>query len=278
MPEGHVTHRLANAVTSDLAGQIVHSTSPQGRFADGAAHVTGRVLTAADSYGKHLLIGFEGIDELVHVHLGMAGRLMLGAGDPPPPVGAIRWRATGDNSYADLRGPAACELLRPDEVSTLLGRLGPDPLRADADPDRGWARVHASSRSIASLLMDQRVVAGVGNIFRAEVLYRQRLDPMMPGRLLRHAEWEAIWDDLVELMHAAMAIGRIDTVRPEHLPEAMGRPPRVDRHGGEVYVYRRAGQRCHVCASLVRTVELEQRNLFWCPGCQRKTRRRTPNA
>ncbi|MDQ2844843.1 MAG: Fpg/Nei family DNA glycosylase, partial [Actinomycetota bacterium] len=93
------------------------------------------------------------------------------------------------------------------------------------------------------------------------------------GRLLKHREWQGMWDDLVALMSTGVRTGRIDTVRPEHEPEAMGREPRADRHGGEVYVYRRAGQRCLVCGSMVRIAELAGRNLFWCPGCQRRTRR-----
>ena len=79
-----------------------------------------------------------------------------------------------------------------------------------------------------------------------------------------------MWDDLVALMEYGVLTGRIDTVRPEHEPEAMGRPPRVDDHGGEVYVYRRHGQPCLVCGSTVRTKILEGRNLFWCPTCQRR--------
>jgi formamidopyrimidine-DNA glycosylase len=276
MPEGHVTHRLADTISADFAGQVVTSSSPQGRFAAEAARITGRTLISGEAYGKHRLGAFYRILERGPVHRGLAGKLQCGTGAPPAPVGAIRWRMAGEHSYADLRGPAACELLRPDEVTALLARLGPDPLRDDADPEVGWQRVRTSTMSIGALLMDQRVAAGVGNIFRAEVLYRHRIDPMMQGRLLRRAEWEAIWDDLVELMHAALAIGRIDTVRPEHTPEAMGRPPRVDRLGGVVYVYRRTGQRCLVCGSVVRTAELAGRNLFWCPGCQRRSRRRVP--
>jgi formamidopyrimidine-DNA glycosylase len=276
MPEGHVTHRLADTITEDFGGQVTSSLSPQGRFADEAARITGRVLDHGEAYGKHLFVAFDGIDQRVHVHLGLAGKLQFGAGVPPAPVGAIRWRLVGPHSYADLRGPAACELLRPDEVTELLGRLGPDPLRDDADPDVGWERIRRSRMPIGALLMDQRVAAGVGNIFRAEVLYRHRIDPMMEGRLLRRSEWDGIWDDLVDLMHRALAVGRIDTVRPEHEPAAMGRPPRVDRHGGEVYVYRRTGQHCHVCGAVIRTAELSGRNLFWCPGCQRRSRRRVP--
>ncbi len=276
MPEGHVIHRLADTLTAAFGEQITGSTSPQGRFAEQAARITGRVLQSGEAYGKHLFVIFDGVDEKVHVHMGLAGRFTFGAGLPPAPIGVIRWRIAGQKGYADLRGPAACELLPPAAVTALKARLGPDPLRPDADPDVGWRRIHRSAAPIAALLMDQRVAAGVGNIFRAEALYRHRIDPMMAGRLLRRAEWDAIWDDLVELMHTALAVGRIDTVRPEHMPAAMGRPPRVDRHGGEVYVYRRTGQPCHVCGSIIRTIPLAGRNLFWCPRCQPKTRRRTP--
>ena len=89
--------------------------------------------------------------------------------------------------------------------------------------------------------MDQTVVAGVGNVYRAEVLFRHGVDPYRAGRALARADWDAIWADLAALMREGVRLNRIDTVRPEHTPEAMGRPPRVDDHGGEVYVYRRAG-------------------------------------
>jgi endonuclease-8 len=121
---------------------------------------------------------------------------------------------------------------------------------------------------VAALLMDQSVLAGVGNVYRAEVLFRHGIDPYRPGRSLTRAEFDAMWADLVTLMREGVRTGRIDTVRPEHTPEAMGRPPRVDDHGGEVYVYRRAGQPCHLCGTEVRTAVLAARNLFWCPGCQ----------
>ena len=181
----------------------------------------------------------------MHVHLGLLGKLTFADPDPDtdlrPVVGQIRWRLENDSHYADLRGPQACQLIDAAGITAITERLGPDPLREDADPDAGWAVVHPSTTPIGLLLMDQRVAAGVGNIFRAEVLYRHRIDPTMAGRLLRRAEWDAIWTDLVGLMHDAVVRGRIDTVRPEHDPAATGRAPRVDRHGGEVYVYRRAG-------------------------------------
>ncbi len=100
------------------------------------------------------------------------------------------------------------------------------------------------------------------------MLFRAGVDPLVPGRDLARRRWAAIWADLVTLMADGVRTGRIDTVRPEHTPEAMGRPPRVDDHGGEVYVYRRAGQPCLICATTVLTTSLAARNLFWCPGCQ----------
>ncbi len=139
---------------------------------------------------------------------------------------------------------------------------------------RAWERIRRSRAPIGGLLMDQTVLAGVGNVYRAEVLFRHRMHPLRPGHTLRVGQWSAMWDDLVELMSEGVRTGRIDTVRPEHTPEAMGRPPRVDDHGGEVYVYRRTGQPCHVCGSTVRTEVLQGRNLFWCPTCQRRFRSR----
>lgn len=267
-----MTHRLAITYRDTFGGRETNSTSPQGRFAVEAAKIDGRVLSGAQAYGKHLFVEFD--DLSVHIHLGLAGKLNFGTGPDRPVIGMIRWRLADEDHFADLRGPAACELFTPDQVDAVEARLGPDPLRADADPERGWAKVSRSKAPIALLLMDQQVAAGVGNIFRAEVLYRHRIDPMMAGSLLKHSEWQAVWDDLVGLMRYGVVHGRIDTVRPEHEPEAMGRAPRVDRHGGEVYVYRRAAQPCLVCGTKVRTSQLGNRNLFWCPKCQRPTRRR----
>ncbi|MFD0690020.1 Fpg/Nei family DNA glycosylase [Actinomadura fibrosa] len=267
MPEGHTIHRLAAEHQRVFGGRSVAAASPQGRFAEGARVLDGRVLEHADAHGKHLLLGFED-ERVLHVHLGIYGKYQFGPVPAPEPVGLVRLRLEGPDGYADLRGPNACELLEPGEVKRLRDRLGPDPLRADGDPDVAWRRISRTRTPIAVLLMDQSVVAGPGNIYRAEVLYRQGIDPRLPGLRLAPEQWRAIWDDLVLLMAEGVRVGRIDTVRPEHTPEAMGRPPRVDDHGGEVYVYRRAGQPCLVCGTEVRTVEVAGRNLFWCPTCQ----------
>lgn len=275
MPEGHTLHRLAGRLTKAFAGDRVRSSSPQGRFADGAARLDGLTFAGADAWGKHLLVRFEEVEEQVHVHLGLYGKLRITRHDEgavPDVVGQVRWRLEGPAEWptrtADLRGPTACELFLPGEVTALQSRLGPDPLRDDADPERAWARIHRSRAPIATLLMDQSVVAGIGNVYRAELLFRHGVDPYLPGRELPEPFWDAMWADLVALMREGVRKGRIDTVHVEHEPERMGRLPRRDDHGGEVYVYRRDGQPCHVCGTFVATAELAARNLFWCPGCQ----------
>ncbi|GIH70153.1 Fpg/Nei family DNA glycosylase [Sphaerimonospora thailandensis] len=269
MPEGHIIHRLAAEYGRHFSepGTPIGASSPQGKFSDGAALLDGQRMDATDAHGKHLFLGF-GPMGWVRIHLGLYGRVAFGPAPVPLPVGAVRLRLTNGASYADLRGPTACELITPEEKETVHDRLGPDPLRDQDDPERAWRRISRSRGPVAALLMDQKAIAGVGNVYRAEVLFRRGIDPYRPGRDLDRAEWDAIWSDLVALMREGVRHGRIDTVRPEHTPEAMGRPPRVDDHGGEVYVYRRAGQSCHVCGGEIRTADLESRNLFWCPACQ----------
>jgi endonuclease-8 len=271
MPEGHTLHRLAIDLGEVFGDRVVRVGSPQGRFAEGAARVDGVRLLDAESWGKHLFVRFAN-ELFVHVHLGLYGTFdvrTLEPGEPvPAPVGQVRLRILRDAAYADLRGATTCELVTVAGRDAVVARSGPDPLRADADPGRAWARISRSSAPIGTLLMDQTVLAGVGNVYRAEVLFRHRIHPLRPGRTLRAGQWQAMWEDLVELMQYGVRTGRIDTVRPEHTPEAMGRPPRRDDHGGEVYVYRRAGQPCLVCTRPVRAEVLGGRNLFWCSRCQ----------
>ncbi|MFC5632618.1 Fpg/Nei family DNA glycosylase [Streptomyces bullii] len=269
MPEGHTIHRLAKDYTSAFAdGTPVHVTSPQGTFAAAAALLTHTPLHTADAHGKHLFLNFADSDAWIHIHLGLFGKVTFGPAPAPPPTDTVRLRLANDTAYVDLRGPTTCALITAPEKQAIHDRLGPDPLRPDADPHRAYARISRSRTTIAALLMDQKVVAGVGNVYRAEVLFRRNIDPYRPGKGITPAEWDAIWTDLVELMREGVRTNRIDTVRPEHTPEAMGRPPRVDDHGGEVYVYRRTHQPCHICGGEIRTADLAARNLFWCPTCQ----------
>lgn len=281
MPEGHTLRRLALELTGAFAGRTLRVGSPQGRFAADAALLDGSRCVGADSAGKHLFVEFEG-ERFIHVHLGLIGKFDVheGVAEIPPPVGQVRLRLVSTGStpqaaaYADLRGATQCALVTTASRDEVLGRLGPDPLRPDADPGLAWRRISRSERPIGDLLMDQAVLAGVGNVYRAEVLFRHRMHPLRPGRSLRVKQWQAMWDDLVELMGEGVVTGRIDTVRPEHTPEAMGRPPRKDDHGGEVYVYRRTSQPCLLCGTAVKTDVLKDRNTFWCPRCQPRFRSR----
>lgn len=264
MPEGHTVHRLAAIHNDRYAGGAVAVSSPQGRFAADAALVDGRVLEAAEAVGKHLLHRYSN-DLTVHVHLGIYGVFEEQPLPMAPPRGQVRMRMTGAAFGTDLRGPTRCEAVDEGSVAALRARLGPDPLRSDADPGRAWNRIRASRVPIGALLMDQSVVAGVGNVYRAEVLFRQGIDPYRPGRDMARADWDAVWSDLVTLMPVGVREGGIVVVRPgdDHgdPPYAQGKP--------RTYVYRRAGSPCRVCAAPVRHAVLRGRNLFWCPRCQR---------
>jgi endonuclease-8 len=238
-------------------------TSPQGRFEAGAAMVDGRVLTKADAWGKHLFHHYAG-GRIVHVHLGLYGSFTERTVPMPPPVGQVRMRMVGAEYGTDLRGPTACDVIDEVDVDAIIARLGPDPLRPDADSARAWVRIAKSRRSIAALLMDQSVLAGVGNVYRSELLYRHRINPYRPGMLVTADEFAAAWDDLVALMQVGLRRGRIITIRPEDDRGApsyrQGRP--------RSYVYRRTGEPCRICGTAVVTAVVEGRNLYWCPNCQ----------
>ena len=262
MPEGHTLHRLARLHQRRFAGTPLSVWSPQGRFTD-AAMVDGLVMTKASAWGKHLFHHYQG-GPIVHVHLGLYGTFRETRTPMPEPVGQVRMRIVGAEYGTDLRGPTACEVIDEGQMATILDRLGPDPLRNDADPEAAWARITKSRKAIGALLMDQSVIAGVGNVYRSELLFRHGIDPYRPGRDIDRAEFDQAWADLVERMKVGVRRGRIIVVRPEHDhgPESYG--PKRPR----TYVYRRAGEACRLCGTEVMTAVMEGRNLFWCPGCQ----------
>ncbi|WP_017592558.1 Fpg/Nei family DNA glycosylase [Nocardiopsis potens] len=293
MPEGHTLHRLAAHFTENYAGARLRVSSPQGRFADGARRLDGRVLEEGEAHGKQLFLGFDS-GEWLRVHLGLYGAWTFGDADgerylgaprapggrsrtlerdgegfvlPPEPVGAVRARLVSGTGWADLRGPSACEVIGEDAKLAAQAKLGPDPLRADADPERAWRTVSRSRTTVAALLMRQDVIAGIGNIYRAEALFRAGIDPYRPGREIDRSEWEALWEDLVELLRIGVREGQIVTTRPEHRTDPDAAPvPRPDT----LYVCYRTGEPCRVCGTGVRSAELAGRTLYWCPGCQKK--------
>ena len=245
MPEGNAIHRLAREHGRAFGGRPVAVSSPQGRFASGAAVVDGRVLVNVEPYGKHLFYAWEG-GAIVHVHLGLFGKFRRQPAPPPPPVGQVRLRMVGGDAAVDLSGPTRCALISPAEHEAVIARLGPDPLRRDADPERAWARVQRSPTPIGVLLMDQSVFAGVGNVFRAEVLSSLGIHPERPARSLSREEFDSIWAWLVAAMRRAVRAGRI-------MP------------GGST-VYRQ--EACVRCGAPVRRWELRGRFAYACPQCQ----------
>ncbi len=278
MPEGHTLHRLASSLDHAFTGTRPLVTSPQGKFASGAALLSGREVLESTSWGKHLFVGFDP-DAWLHVHLGLIGKMSVTAyeEDVPEVVGQVRLRILtqpGEQPayVADLRGATLCEVTTPEAMDSVIARLGPDPLRASADPERAWERLSRSGRPIAELLMDQAVLAGVGNVYRSELLFRHRVTPFVPGNKVRRRTWEAMWADLVELMHIGVVYGQIltmdDQVADAREVIGLGISPAVLER--RFWVYRRAGEQCRVCRSRVRTMVLAGRNLFWCGRCQRR--------
>ncbi|HSP39645.1 MAG TPA: DNA-formamidopyrimidine glycosylase family protein [Frankiaceae bacterium] len=261
MPEGHTIHRLARDQRKVLEGRPLQASSPQGRFAEGARLIDGKVLSRINPYGKHLFYAFDGLAEQLHVHLGLYGKFTTGTVPAPAPRGALRLRLASEDVWTDLRGPTACELLTPAEVRTVLDRLGPDPLRPRADLEPAWERISRSRVAVGALLMDQSVIAGIGNVYRAELLFRAGISPFRPGRDITRAEWEGLWVDLQVCMRAGVRAGRIVTTRPEDRSRRTGRVTREE----SFYVYRRADLPCRLCGSPVRTEVMVGRNLYWCP-------------
>ena len=201
---------------------------------------------------------------MVHIHLGLYGKFATGIGPAPQPVGELRMRMENDRHYVDLRGAMTCEVVVPEQRDDVVARLGPDPLRRGGTAERAWARVRRSRAPVGLLLMDQTVVAGVGNVYRAEVLYRAGLDPHLPGRVVDETAFAELWADLRRLMRVGVRTGRIITTRPADRDRPAGHARPEDAH----YVYRRAGLPCRRCGTEVRTEALGGRNLFWCPTCQ----------
>ena len=187
---------------------------------------------------------------------------------PPAPVGQVRLRLATDVTVADLRGPTACELQTPDEMLVQLTKLGPDPLVGDAseNEERFVRAVRRRAVPIGLLLMDQAVVSGIGNVYRAELLYRALLDPHTPGKQVPEEIVRELWRDWARLLVIGVETGQMmtmDDLDPEAYRRAMA--SRDDRH----WVYHRAGLPCRVCGTAIVLEEMANRKLYWCPQCQK---------
>ncbi len=267
MPEGHTIHRLARRHAQLFTGQTVQASSPQGRFADGAALIDGHTLQGTDAYGKHLFHRYAR-EVFLHVHLGLYGKFAEGPLPAPEPRGALRLRLLGDASWLDLRGPITCEVITRGEKNAVTAALGPDPLRPNADPALAQAKLARSRTSLGALLMNQTVLAGVGNVYRAEILFRHGVHPYLAGRDLDSVVWLDMWEDLARLMRSGVRTGKIITTDPDDRERRSGPARRVDAH----YVYRRTGEPCRRCDTPIAHAVMVTRNLFWCPRCQPEPR------
>jgi endonuclease-8 len=172
-----------------------------------------------------------------------------------------------DETCADLRGPTAGELQTPDEVAASIAKLGPDPLVDDLaeGEERFTARVRRAPTPIGLLLMDQSVVSGIGNVYRAELLFRARLNPHTPGRDVPEETVRSLWRDWTRLLRIGVETGQMmtmDDLDADAYRRAMAH--RDDRH----WVYHRAGLPCRVCGTAIVVEEAASRKLYWCPRCQ----------
>jgi endonuclease VIII len=293
MPEGNEIHRWAERHAAAFAGKAVQVDGPQGRFTDSDV-ICGRKLKRVMAVGKHLGYDF-GTDRILHIHLGLQGDFTEGSGPLPEVRGALRlrmwnaaavkrpavagvskrhaWYSSDDGTghlepkkiaWVELRGPMDCSVYTNAKWDDLKERLGPDPLNGDK-PDRAIEKIAKSKKAIGQLLMEQDVVAGVGNIYRAELLFRAGVSPFTAGKDVPVAKLEEMWKDAVTLMRAGMVDRRIVTTHKKHRLSKAAQVESDDAH----YVYRRNGQDCRLCGTAVKKMEgFAGRNLFWCEACQ----------
>jgi len=239
----------------------VQASSPQGRFATGASLLDGDRLVRADAWGKYLFVNFSG-GQTLHVHLGLIGKFRDRGPDPGEPTGAIRLRLRNDGGCWDLSGPTRCELIERDERRTIESHLGADPLRRRPDVASARQRVAGMRTPIGAVLLDQTVIAGLGNIYRAEILFLCGIHPLRPSRALTDDEFAAIWDESGRLLRIGVRTGRIITTDPGEI----GVSRSAMRASDTLYVYHR--QHCRRCGSEIETVQLAGRPMQFCPVCQ----------
>lgn len=259
MPEGHTIHRAARDQRKMVAGKVLNLSSPQGRFMEGAEHLDGRLCESIEALGKHLLYRFEG-DEALHIHLGLYGRIRTHKRPAKEPKGAVRVRIESDTHIIDINGPNRCEVLDRPGLDALFDRIGPDVLRKDADPDRAFERITKSRSMLGLLIMNQDVMAGIGNIYRTEILWRQRLDPEMPGKALTREAFDAFWEDSVALLELGVKHNAIITT-----DDAMAAKSRYQE---KVNIFNK--DTCPRCDGPVRRFEIANRRAFVCDACQRQ--------
>ena len=244
-----------------LKRKLLKVSSPQGRFLEGAALLDGRRCMGVEACGKHLFYRFAGGDTL-HIHLGLFGKFRSVKLPAPQPRGLVRVRLESDTHCVDCNGPNQCEVLDKAEVEALMGRIGPDVLRDDAEPGRAWAKIARSRAPIGQLVMDQAVMAGLGNIYRTEILWRQHIHPMTPGKALTRGQFDAFWADSAALLRIGVAERAIITVEGAGEGTKRGK----GRYGARTNIFKK--KTCPRCDEPIRQFMLAARKVFVCDACQ----------
>lgn len=266
MPEGHTIHRLARDLRADLGGRTLDVTSAQARSEATADLLDGHLLRRTEAWGKHLFLTFDS-RQVLHVHLGLIGkwfRRSPGADDGrlPDPTSTTRLRlATADVGW-DLIGPMLAAAITPADKRAVMARLGPDPLRKDADPEQAWAKLQRSDKPVGLLLMEQDVIAGIGNVYRSEVLNIVGVDPRRPGRAVQREEFDALWAETVRQLKLGVRRNRIVTMNADELPRPLSKLQR----GEGRYVYKQ--EHCGRCGTELDIYPIAGRTTWSCPTCQ----------
>ncbi len=257
MPEGHTIHRAAREHHQIFANQILNISSPQGRFAEGANILNKTLCTSVEAFGKHLLYHFNN-KQTLHVHLGLFGRIRKQQLPLNEPKGAVRVRLVGQTHSVDINGPTICRVLKTTNAFVLMQRLGPDLLRSDAKPELAFKRISKSTAPIGRLIMDQSVMAGVGNIYRSEILWRQAIHPLTPGKKISQDTFNRLWDDAKYLLELGVKHNAIIT-------EDKAKPSKT-KYRERVNIFGK--DKCPKCNSEIRLLTISSRRAFVCDTCQ----------
>jgi endonuclease VIII len=252
MPEGDTIHRVAERLRAALGGRQIEraeAPNPRSPLASRAAELEGLVLEDAEARGKHLIAHFSG-DLALHSHLGMSGRWFIVA-DGRTPYGKPWLTLARGRAIASQKGGKLLRLVSESRLRNDpgLAQLGPDPLEPGFEPELAAGRVLASNgaEEVGDVLLDQRVIAGIGNVIRNEACFRARVSPwrrigeLEPDealRIVRESEW---------VMRRTLATGR----RPST-------------------IYKPAGRRCPRCGGEVSSRGQGDANrvAYWCARCQ----------
>ena len=263
MPEGHTIHRLSKDLRSDLGAGIVKAASPQGRFEHGASVINNKSLVTSEAWGKHLFLTFSG-ETILHIHLGLIGKFRPQALEHDP-SDTVRLRLEGSRAW-HLTGPQKCALITREESLRVIDDLGPDPLRRGSKWEDFASGLTNRKTPIAISLLDQSVIAGVGNVYRAEFLFLLGIHPERPSRDLAQTELKDLWKMSVSQLRQGVRLNRIVTVSQTDSGTSPGRLKPEDA----LSVYKREGQPCRRCGSLIRVAKLAGRSCWWCDSCQRR--------